>query len=107
MPYGDLAAQAVQRFAATRTWISTTAPSRSARSTSRTSNAAWSIYAGVDYEKILRKAEAEADVIIWDGGNNDLPFYQPDVHIVVVTPTGPAMSCAIIPARPTCAWPMP
>jgi predicted GTPase len=44
------------------------------------------VYAGVDYEKILRQAETEADVILWDGGNNDLPFYKPDLHIVVVDP---------------------
>ncbi|HRO25788.1 MAG TPA: GTP-binding protein, partial [Promineifilum sp.] len=47
------------------------------------------IFAGVDYEAILRKAEEEADVIIWDGGNNDLPFYKPDFHIVVVDPHRP------------------
>jgi len=41
------------------------------------------VYAGVDYEKILRMAEREADVIIWDGGNNDFPFYKPDLHIVI------------------------
>lgn len=44
------------------------------------------IYAGVDYEKILKEAEKEADVIIWDGGNNDLPFYKSDLHIVVADP---------------------
>jgi len=44
------------------------------------------VYAGVDYEKILREAEKEADVILWDGGNNDLPFYKPDIHIVVTDP---------------------
>lgn len=44
------------------------------------------VYAGVDYELILRQAEEEADVILWDGGNNDIPFYFPDVHIVVVDP---------------------
>jgi predicted GTPase len=44
------------------------------------------VYAGVDYEKILHQAEAEADVILWDGGNNDLPFYNTDLHIVVVDP---------------------
>ena len=47
------------------------------------------IYAGVDYERILREAEKEADVIVWDGGNNDLPFYQPDLHIVVDDPHRP------------------
>jgi len=44
------------------------------------------VYAGVDYEKILRKAEEEADIVIWDGGNNDFSFYQPDLSIVVVDP---------------------
>lgn len=44
------------------------------------------VYAGVDYEVILRQAEQEADVIIWDGGNNDIPFYTSDIHIVVVDP---------------------
>jgi predicted GTPase len=44
------------------------------------------IYAGVDYEAILREAEKEADIILWDGGNNDLPFYRPDLHIVIVDP---------------------
>jgi predicted GTPase len=45
------------------------------------------VYAGVDYEAILREAEKEADIILWDGGNNDLPFYQPDLHIVIADPT--------------------
>lgn len=44
------------------------------------------MYAGVDYEVILREAEKEADVVLWDGGNNDLPFYKPDLHIVVADP---------------------
>ncbi len=44
------------------------------------------VYAGVDYEKILRKAEEEADIVIWDGGNNDFSFYKPDLSIVVVDP---------------------
>jgi predicted GTPase len=44
------------------------------------------VYAGVDYEKILKEAEKEGDVIVWDGGNNDLPFYRPDLHIVITDP---------------------
>ena len=44
------------------------------------------VYAGVDYEAILRQAEQEADVILWDGGNNDFPFYRPDLFIVVADP---------------------
>jgi predicted GTPase len=47
------------------------------------------VYAGVDYEKILRQAEKEADIIIWDGGNNDTPFYRPDLHITIVDPHRP------------------
>ncbi len=47
------------------------------------------IYAGVDYEKILRKAEEEADIILWDGGNNDIPFYKTNFHIVVADPLRP------------------
>jgi predicted GTPase len=47
------------------------------------------MYAGVDYEAILRQAEAEADVVIWDGGNNDLPFFAPDLLIVVADPLRP------------------
>ncbi len=47
------------------------------------------VYAGVDYEKIVRQAEKEADVIVWDGGNNDIPFYRPDLHIVVADPLRP------------------
>ena len=44
------------------------------------------VFAGVDYEMILRQAAAEADVIVWDGGNNDTPFYHPAVHVVVFDP---------------------
>ena len=47
------------------------------------------VYAGVDYEQILAQAEQEADVILWDGGNNDLPFYAPDLHIVLADPLRP------------------
>ena len=47
------------------------------------------MFAGVDYEAILRAAEAEADVVLWDGGNNDLPFYRPDLMIVVADPLRP------------------
>ena len=47
------------------------------------------VYAGVDYEAILRSAEREADVILWDGGNNDFPFYRPDLYVVVADPLRP------------------
>ena len=72
-----------------RTSCGTSAPSRSARSTSRTSRPASSSTPGVDYAQILREAEAEADVVLWDGGNNDLPFYVPDLHLVLADPLRP------------------
>ena len=86
MPYGDLVAQKVQRFALLKIWINITARSKSGKNMNHISSPDTIVYAGVDYEAILREAEKEADVILWDGGNNDLPFYKPDLHIVVVDP---------------------
>src|SRR5690606_25249655 len=57
------------------------------------------IYAGVDYEKIIRKAEAEADIILWDGGNNDFPFYVPDFQIVVADPHRPGHESTYYPGE--------
>ena len=55
------------------------------------------IYAGVDYEAILRQAEKEADVIVWDGGNNDMSFYKPDLTITVVDPHRPGHEISYYP----------
>jgi predicted GTPase len=57
------------------------------------------VYAGADYGAILREAEKEADVIIWDGGNNDTPFYKPDVHITLVDPLRPGHELRYFPGR--------
>ena len=86
MPYGDLAKQAVQRFATYEDLDrhDCTIEEREEYEPYIDRNAV--IYAGVDYEAILREAEKEADIIIWDGGNNDLPFYLSDFHIVVTDP---------------------
>ncbi len=86
MPYGDLVKQEVQRFAelADLDKHDCTIEEREEYEPHIERDAV--VYAGVDYEKILRQAEQEADVIIWDGGNNDLPFYQSDFHIVLVDP---------------------
>ena len=86
MPYGDLVAQRVQRFASREdlTRHQTTIEEREEYEPHL--EAGRVVYAGVDYEAILREAEREADVILWDGGNNDLPFYRPDLHIVVADP---------------------
>jgi predicted GTPase len=86
MPYGDLARQAVQRFASYDDLARHDVTIEEREEYEPHLAAGRVVYAGVDYERILRQAEAEADVIVWDGGNNDLPFYQPDLHVVVVDP---------------------
>lgn len=89
MPYGDLAKQAVQRFATTEDLqkYETTIEEREEYEPHIARGSV--VYAGVDYEKILRQAESEADIILWDGGNNDFPFYRPDLLIVVADPHRP------------------
>lgn len=86
MPYGDLAQQAVQRFATLddlRHAHCTIEEQEEYEPHLRQGDV---VFAGVDYERILRRAESEADVILWDGGNNDLPFFEPDLEIVLVDP---------------------
>ncbi len=89
MPYGDLVAQRVERFAtyADLDRYDTTIEEREEYEPHL--DAGRILYAGVDYEAILRAAEEESDVILWDGGNNDFPFYRPDLFIVVVDPLRP------------------
>lgn len=86
MPYGDLAAQACQRFAgyADLDRHDTTIEEREEYEPYLDHGLI--VYAGVDYHRILREAEKEADVILWDGGNNDTPFFEPDLHITVLDP---------------------
>jgi predicted GTPase len=86
MPYGDLARQAVQRFAAYEDLEKHDVTIEEREEYEPHIDAGCVVYAGVDYEAIVRQAEQEADVIIWDGGNNDMPFYTPDLFIVVVDP---------------------
>jgi predicted GTPase len=86
MPYGDLEAQRVQRYASLGDLdrYDTTVEEREEYEPHIASGTI--IYAGVDYGDVLEQAQAECDVLLWDGGNNDLPFYSPDVHIVVADP---------------------
>jgi predicted GTPase len=86
MPYGNLAAQRVERFASYEDLdrFETTIEEREEYEPHL--DAGRIVYAGVDYEAILRQAEIEADVILWDGGNNDFPFYKPNLFIVVADP---------------------
>jgi predicted GTPase len=86
MPYGDLEAQRVQRYEtlADLARFDTTIEEREEYEPHITSGTI--IYAGVEYGQILEQAQAECDVLLWDGGNNDLPFYKPDLSIVVADP---------------------
>jgi predicted GTPase len=89
MPYGDLEAMRVQRFA-TLEEIDASDPTVEEREEyEEPVRMGMVMYAGVDYEAILRRAEQEADVIVWDGGNNDFPFFAPDLLIVVADPLRP------------------
>src|SRR5256886_10520305 len=89
MPYGDLTKQAMQRFARYEDLEAADATIEEREEYEPHLAEGNLVFAGVDYERILRAAEEEADVILWDGGNNDTPFIKPDVHIVVVDPHRP------------------
>lgn len=86
MPYGDLAAQAVQRFASYQDLDRAGCTIEEREEYEPHINQGNVVFAGVDYEAILRLAEKEGDVILWDGGNNDMPFFRPDLLIVVADP---------------------
>ncbi len=89
MPYGDLVKQRVQRFASYEDLDRHNCTIEEREEYEPYIDMGGVVYAGVDYEAILREAEKEADVIIWDGGNNDFPFYKPDLWIVVADPHRP------------------
>ena len=89
MPYGDLRKQACQRFASYSDLDKHECTIEEREEYEPHIDNGIVVYAGVDYETILREAEKEADIIVWDGGNNDLPFYASDLHIVVADPHRP------------------
>ncbi|MBN1440279.1 MAG: GTPase [Anaerolineales bacterium] len=89
MPYGDLAQQAVQRFAGYADLDKHECTIEEREEYEPHLDAGVIVYAGVDYERILRQAEREADIVLWDGGNNDFPFYVSDLQIVVADPHRP------------------
>src|SRR5438309_4665803 len=99
MPYGDLATQAVERFATYEDLdrYETTIEEREEYEPHIDKGTV--VYAGVDYEKILRQAEQEAEILLWDGGNNDTPFYKPDLHIVVADPLRPGHELSYYPGE--------
>lgn len=89
MPYGDLTRQKVQRFEKLSDMRSARCTIEEMEEYEPLIDAGLIVYAGVDYGEILKSAEAEADIIIWDGGNNDLPFVKPDLAITVADPFRP------------------
>lgn len=89
MPYGDLVRQRVQRFATYEDMERQECTIEEREEYEPYVAMGAVIYAGVDYEAILRQAEAEADVVVWDGGNNDMPFFLSNFHVVVVDPHRP------------------
>ena len=99
MPYGDLVKQAVQRFAtyADLDKHQTTIEEREEYEPHIDRGIV--VYAGVDYEAILREAEKEADVIVWDGGNNDIPFFKPDLWITLADPHRPGHEVTYYPGE--------
>jgi predicted GTPase len=99
MPYGDLAKQKVQRFGSVADLKKHNCTIEEMEEYEPHITTGTIIYAGVDYEAILREAEKEADVILWDGGNNDIPFYKPDLWITVVDPHRPGHELTYYPGK--------
>ncbi len=99
MPYGDLVRQAVQRFAVYDDLDRHECTIEEREEYEPHLDRGSVVYAGVDYEAILRRAEEEADVILWDGGNNDVAFYRPDIYITVADPHRPGHETAYHPGE--------
>ena len=99
MPYGDLAKQACQRFATLKDLDKHKCTIEEREEYEPHINRGIIVYAGVDYEMIIREAEKEADVILWDGGNNDMSFYKPDLLITVVDPHRPGHEISYYPGQ--------
>ncbi|AXJ02276.1 putative GTPase [Cyclonatronum proteinivorum] len=101
MPYGDLVAQKVQRFATVEDLKKHNCTIEEMEEYEPHVVRGNVIYAGVDYEAILREAEKEADIIVWDGGNNDFPFYRPDLMITIADPHRPGHELNYFPGETT------
>lgn len=99
MPYGDLTKQVCQRFARLSDLGRHKCTIEEREEYEPHINNGVIVYAGVDYGEILKRAEKEADIIVWDGGNNDLPFYLPDVHITVLDPHRPGHELSYYPGE--------
>ncbi|MFB6091465.1 MAG: cyclic 2,3-diphosphoglycerate synthase [Haloquadratum sp.] len=99
MPYGDLLAQRVQRFATRADLDEADVTIEEREEYESHIERGHVVYAGVDYEAVLERAEAEADVVVWDGGNNELPFFAPDLHFVLADPHRPGAEVSYHPGE--------
>jgi predicted GTPase len=99
MPYGDLTAQTVQRFETLEDMERQQCTIEEMEEYEPHIRLGFTVYAGVDYEQILEQAQNEADVILWDGGNNDIPFYKPNLHVTVADPHRQGHELSYFPGR--------
>lgn len=99
MPYGDLRTQVVQRFSSYKDFDTNQCTIEEREEYEPLVDQGIVVYAGVDYGQILKEAVQEADVIVWDGGNNDTPFYRPDIHIVLFDPHRPGHELLYYPGE--------
>ncbi|MCJ7577565.1 MAG: cyclic 2,3-diphosphoglycerate synthase [candidate division Zixibacteria bacterium] len=99
MPYGDLTKQICQRFASISDLDKHHCTIEEREEYEPHIVQGTVVYAGVDYEVILKEAEKEAEIIVWDGGNNDIPFFVPDLHITVVDPHRPGDELSYFPGE--------
>jgi len=102
MPYGDLVKQAVQRYATYADLDKHECTIEEREEYEPHIDNGIIVYAGVDYEAILRQAEKEVDIVLWDGGNNDFSFYVPDLQIVVADPLRPGNEVSYYPGETCC-----
>ena len=101
MPYGDLVAQRVQRFETFEDLSAANVTLEEREEYEPHLQSGTVVYAGVDYGAILERAQDECDVLLWDGGNNDFPFYRPTVMLTVVDPTGMRAAAQAEDCRPS------
>jgi predicted GTPase len=99
MPYGDLAKQAVQRFGSYDDLDRHDVTIEEREEYEPHLDNGVVVFAGVDYERILREAEKEADIVLWDGGNNDTPFFAPDLYFVIADPLRPGHEQSYFPGE--------
>jgi predicted GTPase len=99
MPYGDLTDQICQRYASYEDLDRYRCTIEEREEYEPHIDNGFIVYSGIDYEMILRRAEEESEVVLWDGGNNDTPFYRPDLHIVIVDPHRPGHETSYYPGE--------